>query len=93
MNGVPMLAVPMMRDQFDCAERIVHHGLGLRADIERINAAEVSSMLEQLLADESCYARVNAMREEFRRVDAMNAGVDVIEKIVAGRLPYLVAHQ
>jgi len=93
MNGVPMLAVPMMRDQFDCAERIVHHGLGLRADIERINAVEVSSMLEQLLADESCYARVNAMREEFRRVDAMNAGVDVIEKIVAGRLPYLVAHQ
>jgi zeaxanthin glucosyltransferase len=95
MNGVPMLAVPMMRDQFDCAERIVHHGLGLRADIERINAAEISSMLEQLLADESCRARVNAMREEFRRVDSLNAGVDVIEKIAAGRLPYkyLVAHR
>ena len=90
-----MLAVPMMRDQFDCAERIVHHGLGLRADIERVNAAEVSSMLEQLLADESCCARVNAMREEFRRVDAMNLGVDVIEKTAAGRLPhkYLVAHR
>jgi MGT family glycosyltransferase len=93
MNGVPMLAVPMMRDQFDSAERIVHHGLGLRADIERINAAEVSSMLEQLLADESRRARVNAMREEFKRVDAMNVGVDVIEKIVAGRLQYLVAHK
>jgi MGT family glycosyltransferase len=93
MNGVPMLAVPMMRDQFDSAERIVHHGLGLRADIERINAAEVSSMLEQLLADESRRARLNAMREEFQRVDAMNLGVDVIEKIVAGRLQYLVAHK
>ena len=93
MNGVPMLAVPMMRDQFDCAERIVHHGLGLRADIERISAAEVASMLEQLLADESCRARVNAMKEEFQRVDAMNVGVDVIEKIAAGRLSYLVAHK
>ena len=93
VNGVPMLAVPMMRDQFDCAERIVHHGLGLRADIERISAAEVASMLEQLLADESCRARVNAMKEEFQRVDAMNVGVDVIEKIAAGRLSYLVAHK
>ena len=93
-NGVPMLAVPLMREQFDCAERIVHHGLGLRADVERINAAEVSSMLEQLLGDESCRARVNAMREEFRRVDAMNIGVNLLEKVAAGGLPcnYLVAH-
>jgi MGT family glycosyltransferase len=88
INGVPMLAVPLMRDQFDCAERIVHHGLGLRADVERVNAAEVSSMLEQLLGDESCRARVNAMREEFRRVDAMNIGVNLLEKIAAGGLPY-----
>ena len=95
INGVPMLAVPMMRDQFDCAERIVYHGLGLRADIERINAAEVCSMLEHLLADGSCRARVNAMREEFRRVDAMNAGVELIEKVAAGGLPgkYFVAHK
>ena len=90
-----MLAVPMMRDQFDCAERIVHHGLGLRADIERINAAEISSMLEQLLGDESCRARVNAMRDEFRRVDAMNIGVNLLEKIAAEGLPhnYLVARK
>lgn len=95
MNGVPMLAVPMMRDQFDCAERIVYHGLGLRADIESINAAELSSMLEQLLGDASCRERVNAMREEFRRVDAMNIGVNLLEKIAAEGLScnYLVAHK
>jgi zeaxanthin glucosyltransferase len=95
MHGVPMLAVPLMRDQFDCTERIVHHGLGLRADVERVNAAEVASMLEQLLADESCRTRVNAMREEFRRVDAMNIGVNLLEKIAARRGPlnYLVAHK
>ena len=93
INGVPMLAVPLMRDQFDSAERIVHHGLGLRADAERVNTADVSSMLEQLLTDESCRARVNAMREEFRRVDAMNIGVNVIEKVATEGLPsnYLVA--
>ena len=87
IKGVPMLAVPLMRDQFDCADYIVHHGVGLRGDIECISAGEVSSMLEQLINDDSCRARVNAMREEFLRVDAMNIGVDLIEKVAAGALP------
>jgi len=87
INGVPMLVVPMMRDQFDCAKRIVHHGLGVCGDIENINAEELSSMLEQLLTDESYRARVNRMREEFRHIDALNLGVDLIEKIIAGGLP------
>lgn len=86
VNGVPMLALPLMRDQFDCAELIEHHGLGLCGDIERITAEELSSMLEQLINDDSCRARVNAMREEFRRVDAMNMGVNLIEKVLAGKL-------
>ena len=87
IKGVPMLGVPLMRDQFDCTERIVNHGLGLRGDIERINAEELSSMLEQLIDDDVCRARVNAMREEFQRVDAMNIGVNLIEKVAAGNSP------
>ena len=84
ISGVPMLAVPLMRDQFDCAERIVHHGLGLRGDIECINAEEVSSMLQQLITDDSWRTRVKAMREEFQHADSMNIGVDLIEKVAAG---------
>ena len=84
IRGVPMLAVPLMRDQFDCGERIVHHGLGLRGDIECINAEEVSSMLQQLITDGSWRTRVKAMREEFQHADSMNIGVDLIEKVAAG---------
>ena len=87
IKGVPMLAVPLMRDQFDCANRIVHHGLGVRADAERVDAAELASALDQLINDESCRARVNAMREEFLRVDALNMGVSLIEKFAAGNYP------
>jgi UDP:flavonoid glycosyltransferase YjiC (YdhE family) len=87
VNGVPMLAAPLMRDQFDCAELIAHHGLGVCGDIENIKAEEVAAMLEHLINDDSCRARVNAMREEFRRVDAMDIGVNLIEKVVAGELP------
>jgi zeaxanthin glucosyltransferase len=87
ISRVPMLAVPLMRDQFSCAERIVHHGLGLRGDIEHIKTEELSSMLAQLIADDSCRKRVEAMSEEFRRVEALNIGVDLIEKVAVGGFP------
>jgi zeaxanthin glucosyltransferase len=37
LHGVPMLAFPLMRDQFVSADRIVYHGLGLRGDVENMN--------------------------------------------------------
>jgi zeaxanthin glucosyltransferase len=82
--GVPMLAVPLMRDQFRCAERIVHHGLGLRGDIEHLESEDLSSMLEQLIADEACKERLEAMREEFQRAEALDLSVSLIERIALG---------
>ena len=84
LHGVPMLAFPLMRDQFDSANRIAHHGLGLRGDIERIGPEDLSSMLDQLIADKSFSERVRAMRDEFERAEALNLSVTVIEKVIAG---------
>ena len=87
LHGVPMLAFPLMRDQFVSADRIVYHGLGLRVDVEEIEPEELSSMLDQLIENESYRERVRAMREEFRRAEAMNLSVTVIEKAIADGLP------
>lgn len=87
LNRVPMMAVPLMRDQFRCADRIVHHGLGVKADIKHIESQELAIMLEQLIADDSCRQRVTAMREEFERAEALNLGVRLIEGVIAGCSP------
>jgi zeaxanthin glucosyltransferase len=87
IHGVPMLAAPLMRDQFKCAERIVYHRLGLRADIQCIGPEELSSMLEHLIADDSCRKRVEVMKEEFQRAEALNFSVSLIEKVAAGSFP------
>jgi len=87
LHGVPMLALPLMRDQFDTADRIVYHRLGFRGDIERIGAEDLASMLDQLIINESFRERVRVMREEFQRAEAQNLGVTLIEKVIAGCLP------
>jgi zeaxanthin glucosyltransferase len=75
-----------MRYQFDCTDRIVYHGLGIRGDIERVKPEELSSMLDQLITNESFKERVRAMREEFQLIEALNPSVTIIEKVIAGGL-------
>jgi len=87
LNGVPMLALPLMRDQFDCADRIVHHGLGVRGDVERIGPEELISALDQLIANESFRERVRVMRDEFERAEALNLSITIIEEVISGCLP------
>jgi len=87
LHGVPMLALPLMRDQFACTNRIVHHGLGVRGDIEQIEPEELSSMLSQLISNDSFRERVGVMREEFERAEALNLSIKLIEKVIADRLP------
>jgi zeaxanthin glucosyltransferase len=86
LHGVPMLALPIRDDQFSSANRIVHHGLGVRGDITRIAPEELSSMLNRLITDSSFKGRVERMREEFQRAEALNFGVTLIEKAIAGCL-------
>jgi UDP:flavonoid glycosyltransferase YjiC (YdhE family) len=87
LHEVPMLAFPLMRDQPPPADRIEYHGLGLRGDIERVGPEELSSMLDQLITNESIRERVRVMREEFERAEAQDLSVTLIEKIIAGSLP------
>lgn len=85
--GVPMLALPMMHDQFICADRIVYHRVGLRGDFQNTGPEELSSMLEHLITDDSCRKHVQVMKEEFERADASNFSVSLIEKVAAGLFP------
>lgn len=53
--GVPLLAMPMGRDQNDNAARIAYHGVGIRLRPDA-SAAEIASAIRRLVEDPS-YAR------------------------------------
>jgi MGT family glycosyltransferase len=57
--GVPMVCIPMGRDQNDTAARVVHHGAGVRLS-PRASAAKIRKALQQVLGNDEF--AVNAAR-------------------------------
>jgi MGT family glycosyltransferase len=85
LKGVPMLVLPLRpdRDQDATADRVTHHGLGLKGDIDRITPGELGSMIERVVGDDSYRRRVAAMREKFRQEGGLETGVEVVERVIA----------
>lgn len=78
--GVPMLFAPLIRDQLDCADQAVRHGLGLRVDLNNITPFELASSLDVLVGDPRFRERAMAMRECFVRSEWPLAA-SVIEQV------------
>jgi len=57
--GVPMVCIPMGRDQNDTAARVVHHGAGLRLS-PKASVAEIRTAVQRVLDDD--HFRANASR-------------------------------
>lgn len=49
--GVPMVCIPMGRDQNDTAARVVHHGAGIRL-APKASASKIRSAVESVLAED-----------------------------------------
>ena len=81
--AVPMIVVPMMRDQFSAAERVVHYGLGLRADVETLNGSDLSKLINRITANSSFKNSVREMSACFRRPIA-EAAFRVIDGLTRG---------
>jgi len=61
-GGVPVMVVPISRDQPDNAARVVHHRVGIKVS-KRSSPAKFAAAIEQALADETLRTRAEAMAE------------------------------
>lgn len=63
-HGVPMLIYSLKRyDQDGNAARATYHGLGIAGDIERDDAKQIGTHLQQLLSDQGYRQRAEAMSD------------------------------
>lgn len=85
MHAVPMLAVPLAIDQPGNAARIVHHGLGLRADVRETREAALSDLLDLLVRAKSFRAQARAMQARFQTVERGMRGVELVEAALSTR--------
>lgn len=82
LNGVPMVVLPMMNDQFACAERVVHHGLGVAGDLPNLTHGELLALIDRVAGEPAFRQRVAAMREHFLRDNDGWLGVRLVEAAV-----------
>jgi MGT family glycosyltransferase len=86
-HGVPMLVFPIAREQPDNALRVVHHGLGLAGDVQRVTAAELREMIRRAAGDPEIRANVLRMGQRFREIDGSGIGVRLIEELLPPDAP------
>jgi zeaxanthin glucosyltransferase len=79
LSRVPMIGFPLMRDQFDCAERVVQLGLGLSGCIETVTPTVLADMIGEVLHDAPIRRNINAMDEAFRDEECVLVGAEIVE--------------
>lgn len=83
-NGVPLVCMPMGRDQNDTAARVVHRGAGLRLR-PTASPAAIRRAVETVLREPRFRAAAAALREAMAREAATTDIAALVEEITPGR--------
>ncbi|HEX5657478.1 MAG TPA: glycosyltransferase [Polyangiales bacterium] len=79
MRGVPMVGVPLDVDQPGNVARVLHHQLGVAADVKHTGQRDLHQLIGRVLGDVEMRQRVLAMQQRFRQHEAGSRGVELIE--------------
>jgi UDP:flavonoid glycosyltransferase YjiC (YdhE family) len=84
--GLPLVCVPMGRDQLDVAARVVHRGAGGRLEAAAGPAA-IAAAVHDVLGDPSYRAAAGRIAEAIAQETASDRAVEAIESLIAARAP------
>jgi zeaxanthin glucosyltransferase len=84
VRGVPMVVLPFMRDQFNCAQRVIHHGLGVQGDLAQMTPGRLSALIDSVVSQPDFKLRAATMQRRFREADDSQRGVEVVEAAITG---------
>ncbi|XP_059049446.1 UDP-glucosyltransferase 2-like [Achroia grisella] len=60
--GVPLIGIPLMWDQWANVEKYVHHGIGVKLDIEEITEEQISNAINTVINDMSFRQNIIKLR-------------------------------
>lgn len=89
-HGVPLLCLPMGRDQMDNAARVVHHGVGLKLRSKATSAA-IRRAVEMLLTDPGYASHAQEMQKAICQAANGDKAVKQLEQLAAKAHRQLVA--
>lgn len=80
--GVPIIALPLGNDQFDTAECLQHHKLGIEMDMENLTASELGNTIRYLLTNTSVKESVAKTKALFHEREEAQIGAKFIEGLI-----------
>ena len=80
--GVPMLAVPMGRDQMDNAQRIEHHQIGGALSLTEVNHSTLANSVQSILNNKRVKGNLLKMKMLFRKVEKKEREVMLVSKLI-----------
>jgi zeaxanthin glucosyltransferase len=84
--GVPMVALPVDRDQPGNAARVAFHRLGVVLDYRTLDAAALRAAIEQVRLDPAYRLATERMKEAFSACREQNEVVDVLARYLPARV-------
>jgi zeaxanthin glucosyltransferase len=82
--GVPMLIIPLGRDQADNGARVQHHQAGIYRDPENLQAATLKEDIIQTLQSEIIRSGIKKMQEIFSEEEEKDYAVPFIKSYIGG---------
>jgi zeaxanthin glucosyltransferase len=81
--GVPMVVLPMKRDQPRNAARVAYHGIGVMGNMQFITVEQAGALVEQVENAPAFKEKVEAMRKIFVEREEAGRAVQVVESLLA----------
>jgi UDP:flavonoid glycosyltransferase YjiC (YdhE family) len=82
--GVPLVCMPMGRDQNDTAARVVHAGAGVRL-APGASAARIAAAVQRVLAEPGFKQAATRLEHAIRTREGCSDAVTVLERLAASR--------
>lgn len=79
--GLPMIGLPLFRDQYDNAQRLRETGHGDRLPTNDWTEYELIGTVDRLLGDDALRARMRANAETIRARPGHVLGADILEGV------------
>lgn len=80
--GVPMLVIPMGRDQHDNAKRVEQHKLGYCLNLDQFSDVAITRSLNELIQNQEIKSNLLQMQQLFRKIEKQKKEVALVKNLI-----------
>lgn len=85
---VPMIAYPWAHDQFDVAELLAHHKIGVVGSISTDSAADITARVAQVISEAGFRLKIAQLRESASRSGDLHHAIHLLEDCMSACQAY-----